>query len=118
MDFSRHNKGMQSNEEGCGYYATMKKDHKLSFTYEAIAKAAGSEAMKTYSNRLRETGEKPSYPFMKDRLTSLAGGIVDKLIDKKDLDEIDATKAKEMASQEAHRIADEKYTFTTAPGCV
>lgn len=103
---------MRANEEVYG----STKEHQGSFTHEAIAGAAGFEAMKALENRLRESGEKVTHPLMKEMLLGLAAGEVDKLIETKGLDKIDAIKAKRMAGQVAHKIADEKYPATRTTG--
>lgn len=90
-------------------------EHKSSWTHEAIAGAAGFEAMKAYENHLRQTGEKPSHSFMKELLAGFASAEVDKLIETKGLDEIDAEKARYMATKQAHKLADEKYGGDTGP---
>lgn len=105
MDFSGRNEGMRANEEGSVNYDPTK-DHKSSFVYEAMA-----GAVIAYEYHLRETGENPSHTAMKERLAGLAVGEVDKLIQAKGLGEIDATWAKQMAIQEAQRLADEKCSM-------
>lgn len=106
-----HHEAMRANEEVFG----PTNEHKSSLTHELIAGAAGFEAMKSYEKYLRELGEKPSYSLMKEILAGLAVAEVDKLIKTKGLDEIDAVKARRMATQVAHKIAEEKYCDTTGP---
>ncbi|KAK9760961.1 hypothetical protein K7432_014511 [Basidiobolus ranarum] len=84
-------------------------NHESSLTHEIIAGAAGFEAMKSYENHLRNTGEQPSHSLMKEMLAGFASAEVDKLVETKGLDWVDAEKAKRQAKAQAHRLAEEKY---------
>ncbi|ORX77067.1 hypothetical protein K493DRAFT_342967 [Basidiobolus meristosporus CBS 931.73] len=83
--------------------------HEGTLSHEVIAGAAGFEAMKAYENHLRRTGEQPSHSLMKELLAGFASAEVDKLVETKGLDWIDAEKAKKQAQAQAHRLAEEKY---------
>lgn len=111
MDFSGRNEGMRTNEGGYSNYGPTKEHGNSSFINEAI-----SGAVRAYENHLRESGEKPTHPSMKEKLTGLAVGEVEKLIQTKGLGEMDATRARQMATQEAHRLADEKFSGTVGSG--
>ena len=90
-------------------------EHKSSWTHEIIAGAAGFEAMKAYENHLARTGETPSHSRMKELLAAFAAAEVDKLIETKGLDEIDAEKAKRQAVEQAKHLAAERYNGGTGP---
>ncbi|KDQ49972.1 hypothetical protein JAAARDRAFT_200399 [Jaapia argillacea MUCL 33604] len=83
--------------------------HEGSFTHEAIAGAAGFAAMKAYESHLRATGQQPSHLLMKEMLAGIAAAEVDKLVETKGLDWVDAHKAKKMARQQAHHLAEQRY---------
>lgn len=109
-----HHEAKNANEQVYGNEQPTR-EHKSSWTHEIIAGAAGFEAMKAYEDHVRRSGKKPSYGLMKELLAGFASAEVDKLIETKGLDEIDALKAKRMASQVAHKIADERYSGDTVP---
>ncbi len=65
--------------------------------------------MKAYEDRVRNSGEQVSHPMMKEILAGLAAAEVDKLFETKGLDYLDREKAKQMAIQQAHQLAHDKY---------
>jgi len=83
--------------------------HKASWTHEAISGAAGFAAMHAYESHLRATGHEPTHAVMKEMLAAIAAAEVDKLVETKGLDWIDAHKAKKMAAKQAHHLAEHRY---------
>ncbi|KAL7748256.1 hypothetical protein RI367_006442 [Sorochytrium milnesiophthora] len=84
-------------------------EHKSSFTHEAIAGAAGFEAMKAYEDKCRREGQPESHAFAKEMLAGFASAEVDKLFETKGLDYLDREEAKRKAVQQAHRYYEEQY---------
>jgi len=84
--------------------------HHASKKHELLAGAAGFAAMSAYESHLRATGEEPSHPMMKKILAGIAAAEVDKLIETKGLDAIDRRRAHKMAQQQAHTLADQRYS--------
>jgi len=83
--------------------------HHASLGHEAIAGAAGFAAMKAYESHLAASGQQPSHALMKEILAGIAAAEVDKLVETKGLDYIDRHKAKKLAEQQAHALAEERY---------
>ncbi|UJR19512.1 hypothetical protein I4U23_022642 [Adineta vaga] len=84
-------------------------EHQSSFTHEIIAGAAGFAALKAYEDHVRRSGEQVNHPRMKEILAEFAAAEVDKLFETKGLDYLDREKAKNMAIEQAHHLAHEKY---------
>ncbi|KAI0727895.1 hypothetical protein C8Q72DRAFT_885922 [Fomitopsis betulina] len=108
FDLFGHDDSRQHNEQ---IYNTqyVPEQHQSSWTHEAIAAAAGFEAMKSYENHLRQTGQQPNHAVMKELLAGFAAAEIDKLAETKGLDYIDREKAKRQAVEQAHHIASERY---------
>ncbi|CAF1166843.1 unnamed protein product [Adineta ricciae] len=85
------------------------REHKGSFTHEMIAAAAGFEALKAYEDRCRRSGEQISHPMMKEILAGFAAAEVDKLFETKGIDYLDRERAKRMATEQAYKLANDKY---------
>ncbi|KAI0034835.1 hypothetical protein K488DRAFT_34503, partial [Vararia minispora EC-137] len=83
--------------------------HEAKFSHEAISAAAGFAAMHAYESHLRATGQEVSHPIMKEILASIAAAEVDRLAETKGLDWLDRHKAKKMAEQQAHALAEQRY---------
>lgn len=84
--------------------------NKGSHTRELIAAAAGFEAMRVYErHQAKQTGQPVNHSIMKNILVGLAAGAVERLVETKGLDLIDAQKAKAQAIQTVEHIAEEKY---------
>ncbi|XP_055356333.1 uncharacterized protein LOC129601516 [Paramacrobiotus metropolitanus] len=84
--------------------------HKSSWTHELIAAAAGWQAMRAYENhQAKKTGEPVNHSVVKGVLAGLAAAAVDRLIETKGLDWLDAQRAKSRATQQAESLVGEKY---------
>jgi len=66
-------------------------------------------ALKAYEDHVRSSGEQVSHPMMKEMLAGFAAAEVDKLFETKGLDYLDREKAKRMAIEQVHHLANEKY---------
>jgi len=69
--------------------------------------------MQAYEDHCRRTGEQVSHPLMKEMIAGFVSAEVDKLFETEGLDFLDREKAKHLAIENAHHIANEKY----GPGC-
>lgn len=88
---------------------------KASWTHELIAAAAGYEAMRAYErHKAKQSGQAVNHSIVKGVLAGLAAAAVDRLIETKGLDYIDAQRAKSKATQAAETIAAEKGYQTQA----
>eukprot|EP00271_Cylindrocystis_brebissonii_P017937 TRINITY_DN4884_c0_g1_i1.p1 TRINITY_DN4884_c0_g1~~TRINITY_DN4884_c0_g1_i1.p1 ORF type:complete len:116 (-),score=34.79 TRINITY_DN4884_c0_g1_i1:428-775(-) len=85
------------------------KKHDGSLMHEMIAGAAGFAAMQAYNKHQEENGKPQSYELLKEILAGFAAAEVDKLVETKGLDAIDARKAKAQAVEQAHHLANEQY---------
>ncbi|KAH9922896.1 uncharacterized protein B0H18DRAFT_863158, partial [Fomitopsis serialis] len=103
FDLFGHDDARQHNET---IYNTqyVPEQHQSSWTHEAIAGAAGFEAMKAYENHVRSTGQEPSHALMKELLAGFAAAEIDKYLTSghPGLDYIDREKAKRQAVEQAH----------------
>ncbi|XP_055357825.1 uncharacterized protein LOC129602729 [Paramacrobiotus metropolitanus] len=90
--------------------------HKNSWTHELIAAAAGWEAMRAYErHQAKQTGQPVNHSLIKSALAGFAAAAIDRLIETKGLDWVDAQRAKTGAAQQAERLANEKYGLNSMP---
>ncbi|KAJ7165039.1 hypothetical protein C8R46DRAFT_1075204 [Mycena filopes] len=94
-------------EEATAYNtASAPETHKAKFTHELIAAAASYEAARAYEKHCEKNGKPASHDEAKALLAGLTGGFVDRMIETKGLDGIDAAKAKHDAHEKAkHKLA-------------
>ncbi|KAH8664227.1 hypothetical protein BX600DRAFT_464043 [Xylariales sp. PMI_506] len=85
-------------------------EHEGSFTHELIAGAASFEAVKAFEDKQRREGKAVSHGFAKELIAGFAGAEVDKLVETKGLDYIDAEEAKHKAKKQAEQLYDEQYS--------
>ncbi|CAG8905914.1 unnamed protein product [Penicillium egyptiacum] len=81
-------------------------EHDPSIIHELIAGAASYEAAKAYENHVAENGEPDSHAKAKEILAGFAGAFVDREVETKGLDFLDAEQAKYQASQQVHDAYD------------
>ncbi|CAD6563608.1 MAG: hypothetical protein TREMPRED_000010 [Tremellales sp. Tagirdzhanova-0007] len=80
--------------------------HQGAFSHELIAGAASFAAMREYEKHEERNGKPENYEFAKELIAGIAGAEVDKLIESKGLNEVDALRAKHEAKQNAaHALA-------------
>ncbi|KAJ7507378.1 hypothetical protein B0H11DRAFT_1903310 [Mycena galericulata] len=73
--------------------------HKSKLTHELIAAAASYEAARAYEKHVEKNGKPASHDEAKALIAALAGGFIDKIVETKGLDTIDAAKAKHDANE-------------------
>ncbi|KAJ7789908.1 hypothetical protein B0H14DRAFT_2535763 [Mycena olivaceomarginata] len=78
--------------------------HKAKLSHELIAAAASYEAARAYEKHVEANGKPASHDQAKALLAGFAGAFVDRIVETKGLDGIDAAKAK----HDAHKKASEK----------
>ncbi|KAJ6588534.1 hypothetical protein B0H19DRAFT_1205909 [Mycena capillaripes] len=89
-------------EEATAYNtASAPETHKAKLTHELIAAAASYEAARAYEKHVEKNGKPASHDEAKALLAALSGGFVDRMIETKGLDSIDAAKAKHDAHEKA-----------------
>ncbi|KAL7750888.1 hypothetical protein RI367_003849 [Sorochytrium milnesiophthora] len=98
-----------SNEHHERVYGNSHHHHHASFTHEAIAGAAGFEAMKAYEDRCRKNGQPVHHSLIKEMLAGFAAAEVDKLFETKGLDYLDREEAKRQAIYQAHSHWERQY---------
>ncbi|KAJ5781816.1 uncharacterized protein N7518_010299 [Penicillium psychrosexuale] len=81
-------------------------EHDPSMVHELIAGAASYEAAKAYENHVAENGEPPSHEKAKEILAGFAGAFVDREVESRGLDFVDAEKAKYEARQQVNDAYD------------
>lgn len=84
-------------------------DNQASFTHEALAGAAGFEAMRKYQQHEQANGVAENHTFAKDILAGFAGGEADKLVETKGENFYDREKMKRDAQQNASDYYDQQY---------
>ncbi|KAK7050592.1 hypothetical protein R3P38DRAFT_2503566 [Favolaschia claudopus] len=81
-------------DEAQAYNQAEQPEHKASLTHELIAAAASYEAAKAYEEHCAANGQPESHAKAKEIMAAITGAIVDRTIETKGLDFIDAEKAK------------------------
>jgi len=78
-----------------------------SWTHEVLAAAAGFEAMRVYERQqAKQKGQPPNHSIVKGILAGLAAAAVDRLIETKGLDYLDAQRARVAAQRTATDMVD------------
>ncbi|KAG0704457.1 hypothetical protein DFH29DRAFT_997549 [Suillus ampliporus] len=75
--------------------------HKATLSHELIAGAASYEAMKAYNEHCEKNGKPASHDKAKEILAGFAGAFIDRMVETKGLDFVDAQKAKHSAKETA-----------------
>ncbi|QRV92359.1 hypothetical protein RhiJN_20377 [Ceratobasidium sp. AG-Ba] len=83
--------------------------HEASLTHELIAGAASYEAAKAYQNHLDQNGDPQSHEQAKDMLAAVSGAFIDREVETRGLDFIDAEKAKRQARDQVWQQYDDTY---------
>ncbi|RSH90808.1 hypothetical protein EHS25_009983 [Saitozyma podzolica] len=76
-------------------------EHEAKFSHELIAGAASFAAMRAYEQHQDANGKPQSFELAKEIIAGFAGAEVDKLIETKGLNAIDAARAKHEAKEQA-----------------
>jgi hypothetical protein len=74
--------------------------NQATFSHEVIAGAAAYEASKAYENHVAANGQPASHAEAKELLAGFTGAFVDREVETKGLDYIDAERAKRQANQQ------------------
>lgn len=82
--------------------------HQANWTHELLGGAAAFAAMKAYEDRRAAEGYH-DHAFAREMLAAIAGAEVDKLVETKGMNWVDARRAKEHAQQQAVAMYDSKY---------
>ncbi|OKL61458.1 hypothetical protein UA08_03082 [Talaromyces atroroseus] len=83
------------------------REHDPSLVHELIAGAASYEAAKAYENHCAENGQPASHAEAKEIMAGFAGAFVDREVETKGLDFIDAERAKYEARQHIENVPPE-----------
>ena len=83
--------------------------HQAKFSHELLAGAASYEAFKHFENHQRNEARAVSHGFAKDVLAGFVGAEVDKLAERKGLEDWQRHEAKQQARDNAQRMYDEYY---------
>ncbi|KAB8216495.1 hypothetical protein BDV33DRAFT_207347 [Aspergillus novoparasiticus] len=75
--------------------------HEARLSHELIAAAASYEAAKAYENHVAANGKPPSHEHAKELLAAVTGAFIDRTVETKGLDYIDAERAKSHAREDA-----------------
>ncbi|KAK8915742.1 hypothetical protein H634G_07975 [Metarhizium anisopliae BRIP 53293] len=78
--------------------------NKPSLSHELIAGAASYEAAKAYENHCAENGQPGSHAEAKEIMSGFAGAFIDREVESKGMDFIDAEKAKYQARQHIDNV--------------
>ncbi|CEI61498.1 hypothetical protein FVEN_g9409 [Fusarium venenatum] len=83
------------------YETVTQRPHEAEWSHELIGGAAAYEAAKAYENHVARNGEPDSHAQAKEILAGFVGAFVDREIETKGLDYVDAEKAKRHGRQHA-----------------
>ncbi|KAJ7908386.1 hypothetical protein B0H13DRAFT_2185109 [Mycena leptocephala] len=81
--------------------------HKAKTSHELIAAAASFEAAKAYEKHCEENGKPASHALAKELLAGFAGAFVDRMVESKGLDAVEAQKAKHNANKHVEKKLDD-----------
>ncbi|EIE22256.1 hypothetical protein COCSUDRAFT_55952 [Coccomyxa subellipsoidea C-169] len=91
------------------YDAVYNQPHEAKLSHEVLGGAAAFAAMRAYEQRQASEGRPPQHQFAKEILAGIVGGEVDKLVETKGMDEMDAMRTKHHAQKEAENMFNETY---------
>ncbi|RUP44802.1 hypothetical protein BC936DRAFT_148994 [Jimgerdemannia flammicorona] len=90
-------------------FGTEAHQHKAKWSHELIGGAAAFEAMKAYEDHQAKNGKPDDHALAKEIFAGLAGAAIDRLVETKGLDAIEAAKAKHHAKKQTDSIYNEKF---------
>ncbi|KAJ3740345.1 hypothetical protein DFH05DRAFT_1508427 [Lentinula detonsa] len=96
MGFFHH-----ESDEAQAYNEVVNAPHKAELSHELIAAAASYEAAKAYENHCAANGKPDNHAKAKELLAAFSGAFVDRIVETKGLDYVDAEKAKHHAKKQA-----------------
>ncbi|PHH60341.1 hypothetical protein CDD81_1826 [Ophiocordyceps australis] len=80
------------------------KPHEAKWTHELLGGAAAFEAAKIYQDHEAKNGRPKSHAMAKELLAGAIGAFVDREVESKGLDHIDAAKAKRHAQKQVEEV--------------
>ncbi|KAI0340918.1 hypothetical protein BDW22DRAFT_1346667 [Trametopsis cervina] len=86
-------------DEAKAHDSVVNAPHKAELSHELIAAAASYEAAKAYEQHVAREGKPASHAKAKELLAGFAGAFIDRVVETKGLDYIDAEKAKRHAHE-------------------
>ncbi|KAI0297662.1 hypothetical protein BC826DRAFT_1000544 [Russula brevipes] len=84
-------------------------EHKAKLSHELVGGAAAFEAAKAYRDHEAKNGKPPSHAKAKEIFAGLSGVAVDRIVETKGLDFIDAQKAKRHAQDHGDEHLSKQY---------
>jgi len=84
-------------------------DHKAKLSHELIVAAASYEAAKAYEKHQAAHGKPASHEKAKEFMAAAAGGFIDRLVETKGLDAVDAAKVKHDTNKKIDARAKEDF---------
>jgi len=102
--FSDDSEEAQAHEQVYG-----EEKHKGALSHEVIGGAAAFEAMKAFERHQEKNGKIEKHQLAKEVIAGLLGGELDKIIETKGLDEVDALKAKHHARERTNYAIDKRF---------
>ena len=91
-------------DEAQAYDQVVNAPHQAKLSHELIAAAASYEAAKAYEDHVAKNGQPDSHAKAKEILAGLAGAFVDRIVETKGLDYIDAQKAKNHSQERIEEV--------------
>ncbi|KAL6917203.1 hypothetical protein ACHAPO_005993 [Fusarium lateritium] len=86
-------------DQAQAYETVKQRPHEAEWSHELIGGAAAYEAAKAYEKHVAQNGEPDNHAQAKELLAGLVGAFVDREIETKGLDYVDAEKAKRHGRQ-------------------
>ncbi|PFH58488.1 hypothetical protein XA68_13596 [Ophiocordyceps unilateralis] len=93
-------------QEARAYEEVTQRPHEAKFSHELLGGAAAFEAAKAYEDHVAENGHPDQHSTAKEILAGVIGAFVDREVETKGLDYIDAEKAKRHAQAQAEEQLD------------
>ncbi|CAL8468784.1 g8325 [Coccomyxa elongata] len=90
-------------------YSDPRPHHEAKWSHELLGGAAAFAAMRAYEQHQAANGRPPQHQMAKEILAGIVGAEVDKLVETKGMNEVDAMRARHHAKQEAERMFDQTY---------
>ncbi|PIL37161.1 hypothetical protein GSI_00853 [Ganoderma sinense ZZ0214-1] len=99
MGFFHH-----ESDEAQAYEQVTNAPHKAQLSHELIAAAASYEAAKAYEDHVAKNGKPDSHAKAKEIIAGFAGAFIDRMVETKGLDYIDAQRAKSHSEEKFEEV--------------
>ncbi|KAJ5287799.1 hypothetical protein N7478_003485 [Penicillium angulare] len=93
------------------YNSAPPQEHEASKIHELLAGAASYEAAKAYEDHVAANGQPPSHAKAKEIFAGFAGAFIDREVETKGLDFVDAEKAKYHARQHIENVDESQFGY-------